>query len=97
MDAKKSTYCEVVRGGASVMQADQIDLKYIKPTVDKGVHRGNISKEALKEAGEGWSNCVILYVIWWTPFFKTFEAFTKRVRKTNKKFKVQLTERVVFL
>lgn len=44
-------------------QVDKIDLEFIPPLVKNGVRRGYLSKEALKEVGNGWSNYIILYMI----------------------------------
>lgn len=63
-DAKIYIYQLIVRlHGASMTQVDKIDLEFIPPLVKNGVRRGYLSKEALKEVGNGWSNYIILYMI----------------------------------
>lgn len=70
-NAKKISYSEAVKIGA-VGDIGNLDLEFIEPTIVDGKRIGTLSSEAIKEAEGGWDLCILLYVVGYKPWLKTF-------------------------
>lgn len=86
-NAKKNSYSEAVKIGA-VGDLGNLDLECIEPKITDGKRIGSLSSEAIKEAEGGWDLCILLYVVGYKPWLKTFEGYANRVWATQKPFSV---------
>jgi len=66
-----------------------LDLEYVEPILENGSRIGRLSRDAIKEAEDGWEFCILLYIVGYKPWFKYFEGYANRVWKNVSTFTVQ--------